>query len=356
VPYRHGHWAFVQPWGWTWVDDAPWGFAPFHYGRWVEIDDRWAWTPVVPGAVRFGRPVYAPALVAFIGLGVGAGVGASVGWIPLGPREAYRPPYRASNTYIRNVNISHVTNSVTNAAVTNPRYVNSRATTMVPATALTRSQPVAALARPVSASAVSLGQPLAQAPVQPTRATLGVTPRVAQSLNLPVTPGAGPAASPRPGPPIRSAAAPSARAIPSVTGLPQPAQLGRSPQPMPQRPSGFMPQPGPSGGSATPVFGRPYTPAAALPAVQPVLPRPAPPTVQPFQPHFAPPQAQRFQPRPTPPPAQQFQPHSAPPLAQHIQSRPAPPPVQQARAQPAPPPPPPKPAEHKVCPPDRPRC
>ena len=23
------------PWGWTWVDDAPWGFAPFHYGRWV---------------------------------------------------------------------------------------------------------------------------------------------------------------------------------------------------------------------------------------------------------------------------------------------------------------------------------
>src|SRR5262249_51787258 len=33
-PYHYGHWAFVPPWGWTWVDDAPWGFAPFHYGRW----------------------------------------------------------------------------------------------------------------------------------------------------------------------------------------------------------------------------------------------------------------------------------------------------------------------------------
>ena len=30
VPYRHGHWAYVLPWGWTWVDDASWGFAPFH--------------------------------------------------------------------------------------------------------------------------------------------------------------------------------------------------------------------------------------------------------------------------------------------------------------------------------------
>jgi hypothetical protein len=35
-PYRRGHWGFVPPWGYTWIDDAPWGFAPFHYGRWVE--------------------------------------------------------------------------------------------------------------------------------------------------------------------------------------------------------------------------------------------------------------------------------------------------------------------------------
>ncbi|MBV9082876.1 MAG: hypothetical protein JOZ62_09385, partial [Acidobacteriaceae bacterium] len=32
APYHYGHWVWVEPWGWTWVDDAPWGFAPFHYG------------------------------------------------------------------------------------------------------------------------------------------------------------------------------------------------------------------------------------------------------------------------------------------------------------------------------------
>ena len=45
APYRYGHWAYVAPWGWTWIDDDPWGFAPFHYGRWAQIDGRWAWIP-----------------------------------------------------------------------------------------------------------------------------------------------------------------------------------------------------------------------------------------------------------------------------------------------------------------------
>ena len=35
APYHYGHWAYIEPWGYTWVDDEPWGFAPFHYGRWV---------------------------------------------------------------------------------------------------------------------------------------------------------------------------------------------------------------------------------------------------------------------------------------------------------------------------------
>ena len=29
APYRYGRWAHVGRWGWTWVDDAPWGYAPF---------------------------------------------------------------------------------------------------------------------------------------------------------------------------------------------------------------------------------------------------------------------------------------------------------------------------------------
>src|SRR5262245_33276293 len=59
APYRYGHWAFVPPWGWTWVDQAPWGFAPFHYGRWAYRPWGWCW---IPGTI-VARPVYAPALV-----------------------------------------------------------------------------------------------------------------------------------------------------------------------------------------------------------------------------------------------------------------------------------------------------
>ena len=123
APYRYGHWAFVAPWGWTWIDDAPWGFAPFHYGRWAQFDGRWGWSPAArswpvevvvrdPGDDRhdppveqgreFERPVYAPALVAFIGgggFGISLSVGgtmAAVGWVPLAPDEPYHPWYHAS--------------------------------------------------------------------------------------------------------------------------------------------------------------------------------------------------------------------------------------------------------------------
>src|SRR5208283_3634924 len=45
APYRFGRWAWVEPWGWTWIDDAPWGFAPFHYGRWAYTGSGWVWVP-----------------------------------------------------------------------------------------------------------------------------------------------------------------------------------------------------------------------------------------------------------------------------------------------------------------------
>jgi hypothetical protein len=59
APYRFGHWAWVGPWGWTWVENEPWGFAPFHYGRWAFVNNGWFW---VPGPV-VARPVWTPALV-----------------------------------------------------------------------------------------------------------------------------------------------------------------------------------------------------------------------------------------------------------------------------------------------------
>src|SRR5882757_5732195 len=90
APYSVGHWAYIAPWGYTWVDAAPWGYAPFHYGRWGRLRNSWCW---IPGP-RHVRPVYAPAMVAWVGGprgGVSVGVGVGVGWFPLGPREVYVP-------------------------------------------------------------------------------------------------------------------------------------------------------------------------------------------------------------------------------------------------------------------------
>lgn len=137
APYRYGHWVWIAPWGWTWVDDAPWGFAPFHYGRWVVVGGVWGWVPSPPRPVVVGavyvRPVYAPALVAWVGgphFGVGLAVGsapaAGVAWFPLGPRDVYCPSYHVSQTYVTNVNVSNtvIVNRTQVTNVYNNVYVN----------------------------------------------------------------------------------------------------------------------------------------------------------------------------------------------------------------------------------------
>ena len=118
-PYRYGRWAYVAPWGWTWIDDAPWGYAPFHYGRWARSRDRWCW---VPGP-REIRPVYAPALVGWVGtpgvsVSVTVGGGGGVAWFPLGPREVYVPARRYSPRYVERVNVS-------NTVIVNKTYITN---------------------------------------------------------------------------------------------------------------------------------------------------------------------------------------------------------------------------------------
>jgi hypothetical protein len=161
-PYHEGHWAWVSPWGWTWIDDAPWGFAPFHYGRWANLGGVWVWAP---GNV-VARPVYSPAMVAFVG-----GGSFGVAWFPLGPHEPFIPAYRVSNAYVQQVNITHVT--VTNVNVTNVRYVNQQvpgAVVAVPQAAFASARPVAAMARPVSVEEMRGTQVMASAQVAPQRA------------------------------------------------------------------------------------------------------------------------------------------------------------------------------------------
>ncbi len=168
VPYRYGHWVWIDPWGWTWIDDAPWGFAPFHYGRWVRISAGWAW---VPGRL-VARPVYAPALVAFIG---GSGWQASVrigsepvAWFPLGPREPFYPAYRVSEVYVQRMNVTQV--NVTKMNVTNVTYVNREvpgAVTAVPRDAFVRARPVAQAAVAVPRESVRSAPVAAAAAVTP---------------------------------------------------------------------------------------------------------------------------------------------------------------------------------------------
>jgi|HubBroStandDraft_5_1064220.scaffolds.fasta_scaffold05287_3 hypothetical protein len=160
APYHYGHWAYIAPWGYTWVDDAPWGFAPFHYGRWANFNGTWGWIPAPPrasyGGAVYVRPVYAPALVAWVGVGGGGG---GVAWFPLGPREVFAPSYPVSRNYWTNVNVSNtrvettVVNNYYNTVVvnktvnvTNITYVNQRVAGAVVATtpqAFSSGQPIA---------------------------------------------------------------------------------------------------------------------------------------------------------------------------------------------------------------------
>lgn len=116
APFRYGHWAWVAPWGWTWIDDAPWGFAPSHYGRWMQHRGRWCWLPGAPVA----RPVYAPALVIWAGSGghaphrpppappsrrhTGPLIGHGISWQPLPPQHHFTPDYRHSDHHQRDIN------------------------------------------------------------------------------------------------------------------------------------------------------------------------------------------------------------------------------------------------------------
>ncbi len=390
APYHYGHWAWVEPWGWTWVDDAPWGFAPFHYGRWAYVG-YWAW---VPGPVAV-RPVYAPALVAWVGgpgfslsIGVGGG-GAGVAWFPLGPREVYVPAYRASPTYINRVNITNTTIvnniNITNINTTNIRYVNREApgaVTAVPQNAFASARPVQAVAVPVQAAAIRSAAVINTAPVAPSRESVigraAPAARVAQppqavqqrAVVARATPPPAPvpfvqrqqALAANPGRPLdagqvqqlRSAQPPQAQARPYV----RQAQTAAPPAP-----AGFnRPTPAGTAPAAQTAPGTQGAPGGAFPQRpgQPAGQTAAPPPYRtnreitpPQPPQQNPPAATQAQPpqyrnnreiTPQQPPQQQNRPAPAqPPPPQYRNNReitPQQPPQQQNRPAPAQPPPP----------------
>jgi hypothetical protein len=186
APYHDGTWVWVDPWGWTWVDEAPWGFAPYHYGRWASFGGRWGW---IPGPMNV-TPVYAPALVAWIGGGPGGsgfsmsfaiGTAAAVGWFPLGPREPFYPSYQASQGYFARVNRSNT--YFDDAAINNyysrrnsgdrgVPYVNQRVrngVTAVPQNRFASGQRVNQFARPVPDAQLGQVRVIGAPPIAPLR-------------------------------------------------------------------------------------------------------------------------------------------------------------------------------------------
>ena len=348
VPYREGRWAYVQPWGWTWVDNAPWGFAPFHYGRWAQFGGRWGWVPQPAAEPGYGyggeyRPVYAPALVTFLGAAAGAFTAAAfasgaIGWAPLGIHEPYYPPYRVSPRYFGSYNRPYVQNYQTfyrnNVTIENNRVsyrnvtinnygagarpgeegFNRQGATFVPRDAMLGSRPIAEAARPLPAGARADpfrpgGQGGSEGIPRPTAGTWGVTPGFAQRERLAAAP---PGAAPRPagqGPAIRpvsaeaagrraapelvphAAVAPAFRGGPPVAavrpGTPAAATRPEAPGTQPPRTVTPLAPPPVRGAPAAPAF-RPAAPNAAggvrpeapRPQVAPVAPRAAGPAAQ----------------------------------------------------------------------------
>ena len=170
APYRDGYWTWVGAYGWTWVDYAPWGYAPFHYGRWVYNGGRWGWCP----GAYVARPYWAPAMVGWVG---GAGWGLSLtygapvyGWVPLAWGEPYRPwwggcGYRCWTHYNRPyaVRVDERTHNVPPG-----HYVNANrpgGLTAVPSATFTGQKPVRSNLVPVNARDAGATPVLATAPV-----------------------------------------------------------------------------------------------------------------------------------------------------------------------------------------------
>jgi hypothetical protein len=85
-PYRLGHWAYTDEWGWYWDSEEDFGWVTYHYGRWVL--DRglgWIWVP----GTEWGP--------AWVDWRQGDDF---VGWAPLPPDEYVDDDYETPDVYL----------------------------------------------------------------------------------------------------------------------------------------------------------------------------------------------------------------------------------------------------------------
>ena len=329
APYRYGRWTWVRPWGWTWVDDAPWGYAPFHYGRWVNIGNRWGW---YPGRYT-ARPVWAPALVGWIGgsgwsVSFSTGYGSALGWYPLSPYDNYQPWYTSNVTYVNYVNRivlpPHHRRQHQYDRNDQRRDHREHGATVVPRDQFGTRRPVQAIRSTAVPVEVVARQPVVMgAAVLPTRTEVRQRERAAEPA--PAAPVVRTPSSGRPAP------------------APKPAFRTESPTPASRAPAAAPTQPGTTTRPATrtaptPVERTPQPATRTAPAPVERIPQPATRTAPATRPAPAPAPATRPAPapapatRPAPAPAPAIRPAPAPAPA----IRPAPAPAPATRPAPAP--------------------
>ncbi len=270
APYRYGHWRYVRPWGWTWIDDAPWGFAATHYGRWVQVRGRWAWWP----GTRRHRPIYSPALVAWVGgsdwtVSFASGNGHGIGWFPLAPYEAFVPWYTHSPTYVYNINHIHINRPVHTRP---PRqYVNHKpgVTVVSPAT-FQSAAPVATNQARIRGESAWNRPAVQDGAILPPR-------RTEPDRNTGRQPGSS-------GKPL-DVVAPSPQSVPQPMPMPQRGEVLRPNKPVPADPrpaANVAPAQVPVGSPSDSMGSRPAPESVTKPAsspvqiVQPAIPEPQP--------------------------------------------------------------------------------
>jgi len=337
VPYSTGYWVWDPYYTWTWVDAAPWGWAPFHYGRWIYINGYWAWAP--GPVVR--RPVYSPALVAFMIRDGDVSVRLSIGlpglwWVALSWGEPvlpwWGPPARRWHPYWGGWGGPRIVNNVviqqtTIINVTDIRYTNAsvpRAMLTVPIDKFGRERVQATVEtryRPTDFAPVR-----SELPVKPTSTSLtGGAPKGIQPpreiISRPVVSTRTPRA-PATSVPKAATAPTRTPAVPETRYVVPPAQRvddRRAPQRPPfgaeagpeRTPPPPLPSYGESRKQAAPAVAAPRTPTPAreVPAVR--TPTPAPTRPQAVEPREVKPAPAPAQPavkapsgRPTAPAAQ----------------------------------------------------
>jgi hypothetical protein len=198
----------MTEYGWTWVSDWDWGWAPFHYGRWLTIGGYgWCW---VPGTIwgpawvswRYGGGYagWAPLPPPGVTVGPPRGVRSPWHFVVAGQLGATRPayvPYHVMPSVFARTSV--VTNVRTMPGAGLSAHIN--AGPVIPGVAVARAASLRAVA-PTALPRVSItphaGQPVASRPWVQSRPFGGPAPSRAMPLGRVPAPSRGIPIGPRP--------------------------------------------------------------------------------------------------------------------------------------------------------------